>query len=70
MENNRLNVDVSEDYLLSSAQLIDEKNGKTVKSFITTDQESSVDTDDLPKGIYLLKLQTKESTLTRRILIE
>ena len=65
-----LKVDVSQDYLLSSAQLIDQKTGKTVKSFTIEDQESLVATDDLPKGTYLLKLQNKEGTLTRRIVVE
>ena len=70
VENGTLKVDVSPDYLLSSAQLVDQKTGKTVKSFTITDQESEFATDDLPKGNYLLKLQNKEATLTRRIIIE
>ena len=65
-----LKVDVSQEYLLSSAQLIDQKTGKTVKSFTIEDQESLIATDDLPKGTYLLKLQNKEGTLTRRIVVE
>ena len=70
VENGTLKVDVSPDYLLSSAQLVDQKTGKTIKSFTITDQESEFATDDLPKGTYLLKLQNKEATLTRRIVIE
>ena len=70
VENGTLKVEVSQDYLLSSAQLIDQKTGRTMKSFTITDQQSIVATNDLPKGTYLLKLQNKEAILTRRIIIE
>ena len=65
-----LKIDVSQDYLLSSVQLVDQETGKTVKSFTITDRESIVATNDLPEGTYLFRLRNKESTLTRRIVIE
>lgn len=70
VDNGSLKLDVSQDYLLSSAQLIDQKTGKVVKSFTITDQNSVLTTSDLPKGTYLLRLRNKEATLTRRIAIE
>lgn len=67
---NELNIDVSSDYLSSTAQLINQETGESVKSFTILGAQSTIDTRDLPKGTYLLKMSNQQGGLTRRLIIE
>ena len=67
---NELNVDVSNDYLSSVGQLVDQQTGKTVKSFTLSSTQSTINTSDLPRGTYLFKVSNQNGVLTRRLIIE
>ncbi len=67
---NELNIDVSNDYLSSVGQLVDQQTGKTVKSFTLSSTQSTINTSDLPRGTYLFKVSNQNGVLTRRLIIE